>query len=319
MISRARSAGGLLVLRPATRKELSARPPQYLLDELKRLSDLEKNSEAELVSYINALDIVVPEKIRNLLKSEAADEQYERVKKIRECRETSKTYDSASKKPKVTSTISEERLLQKVEEKTLESTAKKQKLTSRSSSNQKEEVSTPVSQIMQERPIKNQQQRAFTTASDMRVPLRRLSQKTPRGEAKPSLPFRILDHDGACDCDVAAKRALPRSQGSNEDFDVIVKKAKSDSNEQDPTSPLGAAAHKGDAPQPFDVPSSSDSPHHVHLPIIIPTPVEALHVDSLLGSPNADISPGDMSSVEDTQSESFSQPSAATACQKICL
>jgi len=37
MLSRARSLEGFLVLRPATRKELAARPPQYLLDELDRL------------------------------------------------------------------------------------------------------------------------------------------------------------------------------------------------------------------------------------------------------------------------------------------
>ena len=37
MISRAKDINGFLVLRPATRKELESRPPQYLLDELQRL------------------------------------------------------------------------------------------------------------------------------------------------------------------------------------------------------------------------------------------------------------------------------------------
>ena len=37
MLSRATSMDGFLVLRPATQEDLSARPPQYLLDELDRL------------------------------------------------------------------------------------------------------------------------------------------------------------------------------------------------------------------------------------------------------------------------------------------
>ena len=37
MLSRAKTLEGFLVLRPATRQELSAKPPQYLLDELARL------------------------------------------------------------------------------------------------------------------------------------------------------------------------------------------------------------------------------------------------------------------------------------------
>ena len=48
MLSRAKSLSGLLILRPATRQELCNRPPQYLLDELDRLSRLEKNSFREL-------------------------------------------------------------------------------------------------------------------------------------------------------------------------------------------------------------------------------------------------------------------------------
>ena len=52
MMSRARSLEGFLVLRPASRKELSARPPQYLLDEIMRLEELEQLSLTELHSYI---------------------------------------------------------------------------------------------------------------------------------------------------------------------------------------------------------------------------------------------------------------------------
>ena len=44
MLSRAKTLEGFLVLRPATRTQLSARPAQYLLDELQRLQDLETKS-----------------------------------------------------------------------------------------------------------------------------------------------------------------------------------------------------------------------------------------------------------------------------------
>ena len=48
MLSRSKSLDGFLVLRPATRSELSARPPQYLLDEIERLEKLELASHEEL-------------------------------------------------------------------------------------------------------------------------------------------------------------------------------------------------------------------------------------------------------------------------------
>eukprot|EP00973_Karenia_brevis_P039080 5398137-Karenia_brevis.AAC.1 len=48
MLSRARTLEVFLVLRPATRKALSARPPKYLLDELDRLMRLEESSLSEL-------------------------------------------------------------------------------------------------------------------------------------------------------------------------------------------------------------------------------------------------------------------------------
>ena len=49
MLSRARSLDGLLILRPATLKELSSRPPKYMLDELDRLEKLEDMSTQELI------------------------------------------------------------------------------------------------------------------------------------------------------------------------------------------------------------------------------------------------------------------------------
>ena len=83
MISRARSLEGFLVLRPATRKELSARPPQYLLDELERLSRLEEKSHKKLVEYIESLQIEVPPAIMDLLRVDAAREQVQQVKTVR--------------------------------------------------------------------------------------------------------------------------------------------------------------------------------------------------------------------------------------------
>ena len=55
MLSRARSIEGLLLLRPATRVELSAKPPQYLLDELDRLLALEATTLDELIAYMDKL------------------------------------------------------------------------------------------------------------------------------------------------------------------------------------------------------------------------------------------------------------------------
>ena len=49
MLSRAKSLEGLLILRPATQKELSSRPPKYMLDELDRLEKLEDMSTQELI------------------------------------------------------------------------------------------------------------------------------------------------------------------------------------------------------------------------------------------------------------------------------
>ena len=83
MMSRARSSGGFLVLRPATRKELSSRPPKYLVDELGRLAKLETSSHQELVEYIASLPMEVPEMIHALLQPDAPHEQTQHVASAR--------------------------------------------------------------------------------------------------------------------------------------------------------------------------------------------------------------------------------------------
>jgi hypothetical protein len=82
MLSRARSIDGFLVLRPAKRTELEPRPPQYLLDEIDRLLQLEEECHHELVEYIDALP-QVPEEIRSILEAEAPARQLRLVQKAR--------------------------------------------------------------------------------------------------------------------------------------------------------------------------------------------------------------------------------------------
>ena len=76
-MSRAKSIAGFLVLRLATREELSARPPQYLLDELERLEGLEEKTLEELVRYLELLGVDMPQFIRDyvLAKDGAAQER----------------------------------------------------------------------------------------------------------------------------------------------------------------------------------------------------------------------------------------------------
>ena len=96
MISKARSLGGFLVLRPATRKELSAGLPQYLVDELDRLRRLEKESHKDLVKYIESLSIDLPPRIMELLRVDAAREQVQQVKAARSGGKSRKAAESAS-------------------------------------------------------------------------------------------------------------------------------------------------------------------------------------------------------------------------------
>ena len=96
MISRARSLGGFLVLRPATRNELSTRPPQYLVDELDRLSRLEKESHKDLVKYMESLPIDLPPKIMDILRVGAPREQIQQVKEARTSAKSTIAAETAS-------------------------------------------------------------------------------------------------------------------------------------------------------------------------------------------------------------------------------
>ena len=75
MLSRAKSIEGLLVLRPATRSELSSQPPQNLLDELERLQGLEEQTLDELVRYLDNLDLNIPQSIREYVLAKDGAEQ----------------------------------------------------------------------------------------------------------------------------------------------------------------------------------------------------------------------------------------------------
>ena len=75
MLSRAKSIEGLLFLRPATRSELSSQPPQNLLDELKRLQGLEEKTLDELVSYLENLDLNIPQSIREYVLAKDGEER----------------------------------------------------------------------------------------------------------------------------------------------------------------------------------------------------------------------------------------------------
>ncbi len=80
MLSRAKSVDGFLELPPATRKDLSARPPRYLLDELDRLQKMEDKSLQELLDYIKDLNLEVPPVIaEGVLHRDAATNEEERV------------------------------------------------------------------------------------------------------------------------------------------------------------------------------------------------------------------------------------------------
>jgi len=83
MISRARSLQGFLVLRPATRKELSSKPPQYLLDELQRLRLLEAESHQQLLEYMESLPMELPPAICEVLARDADAKQDLHVRNAR--------------------------------------------------------------------------------------------------------------------------------------------------------------------------------------------------------------------------------------------
>ena len=107
MLSRARSAKGLLVLRPATRAELSAAPPKYLIDEMDRLAKLEEISHAELVSYIESLTdrLQTPKNIEDLLRPEAACLEIAAVARKREKHQEECRMEAMEKKESVPSLL----------------------------------------------------------------------------------------------------------------------------------------------------------------------------------------------------------------------
>ena len=84
MLSRARSLEGLLLLRPATRAELNAGGPPWLLAELERLETLERDSHSELVRYLEGLpDSIIPRTIKDLLTEDAVRTEALRVAEVR--------------------------------------------------------------------------------------------------------------------------------------------------------------------------------------------------------------------------------------------
>ena len=77
------SLEGLLILRAASREELSTRPPRYLLEELERLERLETASLPELLRYIDSLPCGVPSDIARVLTADAALDEARRVASAR--------------------------------------------------------------------------------------------------------------------------------------------------------------------------------------------------------------------------------------------
>lgn len=73
MLSRATSLDGLLILRLATREQLSAGPPAYLREAVDRLLVLERQSAATLHTQLRAYHNVLPSEILNLFSEEAVD------------------------------------------------------------------------------------------------------------------------------------------------------------------------------------------------------------------------------------------------------
>ena len=66
MLSRTRSIDGLLILRPAERTDLSRKPPQKLIDEIKRLEKLEISSTKRLWQHLQSLPWAIPDCVRAL-------------------------------------------------------------------------------------------------------------------------------------------------------------------------------------------------------------------------------------------------------------
>ena len=79
MLSRATSIQGLLILRPATFEELSCPPPQYLVDEIGRLLNLERSGTAALWTYLQSLPFKLPSSIRSLFMPGVEERETQRI------------------------------------------------------------------------------------------------------------------------------------------------------------------------------------------------------------------------------------------------
>eukprot|EP00973_Karenia_brevis_P067150 9338084-Karenia_brevis.AAC.1 len=75
MLSRARSLAGLLILRLATRSELSAGAPSYLIDAVERLLQLERDSTGKVRDHLMKFTHILPPEILQLFDEASADEQ----------------------------------------------------------------------------------------------------------------------------------------------------------------------------------------------------------------------------------------------------
>eukprot|EP00973_Karenia_brevis_P027774 3828243-Karenia_brevis.AAC.1 len=75
MLSRARSLEGLLILRLASRSELSAGAPSYLVDAVERLLQLERDSMGKVRDHLMKFTNILPPEVLHLFDEAAADEQ----------------------------------------------------------------------------------------------------------------------------------------------------------------------------------------------------------------------------------------------------
>ena len=75
MLSRARSIEGLLILRLATREQLSAGAPAYLVEAIDRLLMLERTSAAMMRAHLAQCEGLLPPEVLHLFEDEAVDEE----------------------------------------------------------------------------------------------------------------------------------------------------------------------------------------------------------------------------------------------------
>ena len=83
ILSRATSLEGFLAIRLPTVADLNARPPQYLLDEIDRLLQLERTTTRDLQQYLRDLQCDVPPEILALFHQEAEDMEVRETEALR--------------------------------------------------------------------------------------------------------------------------------------------------------------------------------------------------------------------------------------------